>query len=107
MEQHGLFPGQPGDAGAEYMNILTNVVSPVSRGNVSLVSSNPFAHPAINPNLLGSEFDKYVMTYALRAAQRFASSPAFEGYAIDPAAAYGGAQTDAELEAYATSYSGT
>jgi choline dehydrogenase-like flavoprotein len=106
-EQHGLFPGQPGDPGAEYMNILTNVISPVSRGEVSLASSDPFAHPIINPNLLGSDFDKYVLTYALKAARRYASSAAFKGYAVNPAAAYGGATSDADLEAYAATYSGT
>lgn len=89
------------------MGIFTNVISPHSRGSVSLTSSNPFAHPAIDPNILGSPFDKHVMTYALRAAQRFTGAKAFQGYVVDPLGAYANATTDAELEAYASANAGT
>jgi choline dehydrogenase-like flavoprotein len=104
--QHGP-AGAPTPAGQKSMGIFMNVISPHARGSVTLTSSNPFAHPAIDPNILGTPFDKYVLSYALRAAQRFTGAKAFKGYVVDPLGAYGNATTDAELEAYASANAGT
>jgi choline dehydrogenase-like flavoprotein len=89
------------------MRVSTNVISPRARGSVTLTSNDSFAHPAIDPNLLGSPFDKHVLSYALKAARRFTGSQAFKGYIIDPVGSYGNATTDAELEAYASANAGT
>ncbi|KAJ3572197.1 hypothetical protein NP233_g3243 [Leucocoprinus birnbaumii] len=67
------------DSGA-YFSIINVVVSPTSRGNITLASKDPFAHPIINPNLLDTDFDKQTMIYSVRAAQRFAASQAFNDY---------------------------
>jgi len=79
------------------MVIGTVVVTPISRGTVLITSNNPFDPPAINPNLLDSEFDMFAMREAIRAARRFAKAPVFSDYIIrleDTAV------TDAELDVF-------
>jgi choline dehydrogenase len=50
---------QPLD-GRKYVGILGALVAPLSRGNVTLKSSNPLDAPAINPNWLSSPVDQEV-----------------------------------------------
>jgi choline dehydrogenase-like flavoprotein len=107
VNQHGLFPNQQVEPGKKYMTILTNVISPLARGTVSLASSNPFTLPLVNPNLLGSSFDIHVLVYALKAIQRFAQAKPLEGYILGRYGAFGEANTDAELEAYARATAAT
>jgi choline dehydrogenase-like flavoprotein len=89
------------------MSIITNVISPIARGTVTLASSDPFTLPLVNPNLLGSPFDVHVLVYALKATQRFAKANAFKDYIIGRSGAFGEANTDAELEAYARANAAT
>jgi hypothetical protein len=89
------------------MGMATNVIATSARGNVSLVSSDPFTKPNVNPNLLGSPLDKYIAAYMLKAAQRFANSTAFKGYVLDYKGNYGNLTTDEELENYASENAGT
>jgi hypothetical protein len=51
---------------------------------VAINTSDPFAAPLINPNLLGTDFDFEVMKFAIRSAQRFAAGPAWTDYIIAP-----------------------
>jgi hypothetical protein len=89
------------------MNLFTNVVSPMARGNVTLLSNSVWDHPAINPNLLGHDYDMSVMLYAIKAAQRFISAPAWKDYIVTQVGAFGNAKTDDELKAYASANGGT
>lgn len=50
---------QPLD-GKKYVGILGAMVAPLSRGNVTLKSSNPLVKPAINPNWLSHPVDQEV-----------------------------------------------
>ncbi|KAJ6534192.1 aryl-alcohol oxidase [Mycena capillaripes] len=75
------------------------VVSPASRGSVTINSSNPFADPIIDPNLLGSEVDFFIMREALKSAFRFAAAPAWRNYIISPFGV-NSTSTDAELDDY-------
>src|ERR1700712_3505933 len=83
-----------------WMTVGTVVVSPSSRGTITLNSSNPLDYPIINPNLLGTEFDKTVMREAIRSAQTFLRAPAFEGYIIRPWDLLGNRTSDEELDEY-------
>ncbi|KAJ6625796.1 GMC oxidoreductase-domain-containing protein [Mycena sp. CBHHK59/15] len=85
-----------------FMGIGTAVVTPVSRGTITLNSSNPFDAPLIDPNLLGSEFDLFVMREAVKNVQRFVTAPAWNGYIL---ASQINATTDAELDDYIRSES--
>ncbi|KAF9264090.1 aryl-alcohol oxidase-like protein [Marasmius fiardii PR-910] len=80
-----------------FLFIAVALVSPLSRGEVTLTSSDPLTHPVINPNFLDSEFDLFAMKEAVRTARDFLSSAAWNGYIIS---ATNNATTDAELEFY-------
>jgi choline dehydrogenase-like flavoprotein len=89
------------------MTIVGAVISPLSRGTVTLNSSDPFQRPNINPNLLGSPFDAYVLVQALKAAERFTHADAFKGYIVKRSEEWEHINTDAELEHYARQNAGT
>ncbi|KAJ7499481.1 aryl-alcohol-oxidase from pleurotus Eryingii [Mycena latifolia] len=77
------FLGPPPPAG-NFLGITTAVVSPDSRGSVTLNSSDPLVAPLINPSLLSSEMDKFIMRYAIRSALRFAAARPWKDYVIAP-----------------------
>ncbi|KZT22397.1 GMC oxidoreductase [Neolentinus lepideus HHB14362 ss-1] len=94
-------PGSPSPSTGNYMTIFSNVISPVARGTVTINTTNPFAQPVIDPNLLGTDFDIYVAVEAIKAARRFANASAWADYIIGPYEAWANTTTDAEIEAYA------
>ncbi|KAF9458550.1 aryl-alcohol-oxidase from pleurotus Eryingii [Collybia nuda] len=96
---NGMIPGMLPPTG-NFMSIFAAVVSPTSRGSITLASNNPFDPPNIDPGLLRSEFDILVMRHAARSAQRFVSARAWEGYILAPFGDLANATTDAELDAY-------
>ncbi|KAJ7772263.1 aryl-alcohol-oxidase from pleurotus Eryingii [Mycena metata] len=67
-----------------FMGVITAVVSPTSRGSITLATSDLLAPPLINPNLLGSEVDFLIIREAVKSAFRFASSPSWKNYVISP-----------------------
>ncbi|KAJ7495821.1 aryl-alcohol-oxidase from pleurotus Eryingii [Mycena galericulata] len=80
-----------------FFGIVPAVVSPAARGSVTINSNEPLAVPVINPNLLGSEVDFFIMREAVKSALRFASAPAFAGYVISPFGV-NSTSTDAQLD---------
>ncbi|KAH9054889.1 aryl-alcohol-oxidase from pleurotus Eryingii [Lactarius vividus] len=95
---------QPPTTG-HYMSIATIVLTPTSRGSITLASTNPFDAPNIDPALLNSDFDIFTMREAVKAMLRFVAAPAFKDYVIGPFGALADAKTDAEIEAYVRSQS--
>ncbi|KAJ7152972.1 alcohol oxidase [Mycena filopes] len=89
-----------------FFSISSALVSPTSRGYVELNSSDPLAAPIINPNLLGTEIDMFIMREALRASARFAAAPVFDNYII-AADSFNATATDAELDVFIRTNSGT
>ncbi|KAJ7659160.1 alcohol oxidase [Mycena polygramma] len=67
-----------------FIGIRGAVLCPMSRGSVTLNSTDPFADPVINPNILDSEFDLFIARKALKSGLRFASAPAWDNYVISP-----------------------
>ncbi|KAF8142428.1 GMC oxidoreductase-domain-containing protein [Mycena galopus ATCC 62051] len=68
--QHlGRNPEAYSETTGNFMTIVTAVTAPSSRGELTLKTSNPFDQPNINPNLLGTDFDLFVMTEAIGAAR--------------------------------------
>ncbi|KAI0270489.1 aryl-alcohol-oxidase from pleurotus Eryingii [Gloeopeniophorella convolvens] len=98
---------EPPPTTGHYMMIASNLITPTSRGSITLASANPFDAPNIDPALLNSDFDIFTMREAVKAALRFAAAPAWKGYVIGPHGALGDAKTDAEIEAYARTNSAT
>ncbi|GLB40422.1 putative aryl-alcohol oxidase [Lyophyllum shimeji] len=92
----GLTP-MPG----HFMDIGVIVVTPISRGTVSLRSTNPLDPPLIDLGFFTSGFDLFAMREAIQSAIRFVSAPAWKDYVIGPAGDLANATTDVLLEDYA------
>ncbi|KAI0653737.1 aryl-alcohol-oxidase from pleurotus Eryingii [Cubamyces menziesii] len=92
-----------------FMTILTIIVTPTSRGSVTLSSSDPFAPPTIDPNFLSTAFDLAAMRAAVRSAVRFASAPTWTGFLTGPAAPFAGVDVtdDDALDAWARAQTST
>ncbi|KAI9451426.1 aryl-alcohol-oxidase from pleurotus Eryingii [Lactarius psammicola] len=90
-----------------FMMIASNLMTPTSRGSITLASANPFDAPNIDPALLNSDFDIFTIREGVKAALRFAAAPAWRDYVIGPFGALASAKTDAEIEAYARSHAAT
>ncbi|KAJ6590378.1 aryl-alcohol-oxidase from pleurotus Eryingii [Mycena sp. CBHHK59/15] len=94
-------PGPPGGiqgAPGHFINFGVGMVSPVSRGSVTLSSSDPFAPPLIDPGLLTSDFDVIALSEGVKLAQRFVSAPVWRNYLGAPTVDLAG-MSPAELEA--------
>jgi choline dehydrogenase-like flavoprotein len=73
---------------------------PRSRGEVRLASSDPWAAPRVNPNVLGDPLDAAPLLHGLRLARRLGDTPAFAPYKATEVRPGRGARDDAELHAY-------
>ncbi|KAJ7693402.1 alcohol oxidase, partial [Mycena rosella] len=90
--------GPPPPTG-NFLGIISAVVSPTARGSVTLGSNDPLAPPLINPNILGTELDFFILREAIRSALRFASAPAWANYVISPVGV-NSTSTDSEFDDY-------
>jgi choline dehydrogenase len=73
------------------------LVTPESRGEISLRSANPLEPPAIHANYLSTEGDLQVVIHGVRLSRQLAHSKAFEAYRGDELHPGTDAQTDAEI----------
>ncbi|EIN11743.1 hypothetical protein PUNSTDRAFT_131898 [Punctularia strigosozonata HHB-11173 SS5] len=80
-------------------NLPVGCVSPSSRGSVTINSSDPFAPPLINPNLLADELDLsgYIVRQGLKAGMRYLAAPAWDSYFVRPLQ---NLTTDEQFDAY-------
>ncbi|KAJ6524246.1 aryl-alcohol oxidase precursor [Mycena vulgaris] len=97
----------PIPATGNFMTVVTAVTAPSSRGELTLKTSNPFDQPNINPSLLGSDFDLFVMTEAVQAARDFLKAQTWEGYVIREFEDLAAATDDVKLKAYIQTNVGT
>ncbi|KAJ6590381.1 aryl-alcohol oxidase [Mycena sp. CBHHK59/15] len=93
-----LTPGDLQGALGHFINVGVGMVSPVSRGSVTLSSSDPFAPPLIDPGILTSDFDVIALSEGVKLAQRFVSAPVWRNYLGAPTVDLAG-MSPAELEA--------
>ncbi|KAF8955190.1 alcohol oxidase [Flammula alnicola] len=98
--------GGPQPSG-NFLSINTIVTSPISRGSVTLSSSNPLQPPIINPALLASNVDLKVMTFALRQAFQFLTAPVWRNIVIGPIFNLTAQSTDTQFESYIKQNTGT
>ncbi|KAF8074145.1 aryl-alcohol oxidase-like protein [Lyophyllum atratum] len=92
-------------ASGNYMSILIALVSPTSRGSLKLASSDAFAQPIINPNMLAEEIDILILSEAVKAAQRLVKAPAWDGFIIAPFADSVNLTSDAAIKKYIRDFS--
>ncbi|KAJ7148659.1 aryl-alcohol oxidase [Mycena crocata] len=70
--------------GGNFISFQTSVVSPASRGSITLNSSNPFDAPVIDPALFLDEYDLVAMHIAVKKSVKFLSADAWKGYVLRP-----------------------
>ncbi|KAF9458889.1 aryl-alcohol oxidase [Collybia nuda] len=93
-------PNVPPPPTGNFMSVVLALISPTSRGSIKITSSNPFAKPLINPNLVATDFDIFTLVEAVKAAKRFVSAKAWKGYIQDAVGGLETAKTDKQIEAY-------
>ncbi|KIK58972.1 hypothetical protein GYMLUDRAFT_44993 [Collybiopsis luxurians FD-317 M1] len=71
-------------ATGNFFSLGIAVVSPASRGSMTINSTDPFAPPLINPGYFSSPFDIAAMRQAMRIALKYASAPTWKGYILSP-----------------------
>ncbi|KAF7330682.1 GMC oxidoreductase [Mycena sanguinolenta] len=60
------------------------VLTPTSRGSITLQSNNPFDPPLIDPGLLTTDFDMFTMRESIKRAYRFVQAPVWKDYIVAP-----------------------
>ncbi|KAJ7654786.1 pyranose dehydrogenase [Mycena rosella] len=97
----GLVPGH-------FFSINTAVVSPMSRGSITLNRTHPLTGPPlIDPGLLSNSFDVLALREGVKMARRFVEAKAWQGYILNEADPFANATTDAELDAAIRATAGT
>ena len=69
-------------------------------GSITLASSDPFAHPIIDVNMLSEPVDLAIMREALRSARKLFSAPVFEGSVFESLYPPSNLTTDDELDSF-------
>ncbi|KAF5349539.1 hypothetical protein D9756_008782 [Leucocoprinus leucothites] len=73
---------------------------PVSRGSVSLNTSDPFAHPVVDLGLLSEDQDIAILREAIRSARRMYSAPVFKDSVSESILPAANVTSDEDLDAY-------
>ncbi|KIJ50047.1 GMC oxidoreductase [Sphaerobolus stellatus SS14] len=81
-----------------FIAIIPVVVTPVSRGSVTLSSNDPFADPLIDPALLKEEFDLITLREGVKKAKLFFTAPAWKDYIIGLTGPLANATTDTQID---------
>ncbi|KAF7375489.1 Choline dehydrogenase, mitochondrial [Mycena sanguinolenta] len=90
----------PLPSSGHFMTIVTALTSPAARGSVTLNTSNPFDQPNINPNMLGTDYDMFLMESAVTAVMKIAAADAWKDYIIKPFEDLAAATTPDALKSY-------
>ncbi|KAK6980925.1 aryl-alcohol oxidase [Favolaschia claudopus] len=88
-------PGLPG----HFISLTMAMISPVSRGSITLSSADPFADPLIDLGVLADDFDALALTEGIAQALKFVSGPAWTNFIIAPVTDLG-AMSPLELTAH-------
>lgn len=89
---------QPLD-GKKYVGILGAMVAPLSRGNVTITSSNPLIKPAVNPNYLSHPADRELAVAWYRRMREIFTTPDYAAQLEKPGSeAYPGLEYQSDEE---------
>ncbi|KAJ8507343.1 hypothetical protein ONZ45_g10276 [Pleurotus djamor] len=102
-----FLPGIVGLPGNNFV-VLTYLLTPFSRGSVTIPSADPFASPLIDLGILQHEFDRAGAREAIRASKRFLSHPVWRDYIIGPVGQLGTIDltVDEEVDAFIKNQAG-
>jgi len=76
------------------------LMNPLSRGSVTLASSDPFDAPVIDTGALTSGFDVFAAVHGLKTAIKFVTAPVWKDYIIQITSPPANATSDAEFEQF-------
>ncbi|PMN70201.1 GMC family oxidoreductase [Enterovibrio norvegicus] len=104
-----LSADKPGDGVHPFSAFTASVcqLRPYSRGSVKITSTDPLAHPAIQPCYLSDERDHTVIINAIKVARNIASTPPLSEHILSEYVPGDKYQTDEELLVAAREYSQT
>ncbi|KAF7303842.1 GMC oxidoreductase [Mycena indigotica] len=94
--------GGPGSSGTQVGHFVTtslSMVTPASRGSISINSSDPFSAPLIDTGLLQDEFDIFTVREAIKRAQLFFTAPNWRNVVIGPTQNFDN-MTTAEMDTF-------
>ena len=83
------------------------LLRPVSRGSVTLASSDPLAPPLIDPNFLAERDDVDRLVRGFKLVRKILAQPALASQGGQESAATASAQTDAQIEQFIRSHADT
>ncbi|KAK0241273.1 aryl-alcohol-oxidase from pleurotus Eryingii [Armillaria nabsnona] len=69
-------------ATGNYFTTTVVLLCPLSRGSITINSTNPLDPPLIDPNFLSHPQDIMAMQYAVEGAQKFVSAPVWKDYIL-------------------------
>jgi hypothetical protein len=81
------------------------LVAPISRGSVTINSSDPFVPPIIDPNFLSHPMDVHTLKVAISNAIRFTAAKPLGDYILSPDGDFASGDDD-KVEAYIRNNSG-
>ncbi|KAF9256013.1 alcohol oxidase [Marasmius fiardii PR-910] len=84
-----------------FFSAPATLLTPTSRGTISINTTEPFDQPVINFGCLTTAFDVFGLREAIKSVWRFVGASAWDGYIIGSAVAISPASSDEELETYA------
>ncbi|KAF7375824.1 GMC oxidoreductase [Mycena sanguinolenta] len=67
-----------------FISFTMVVLTPTSRGSITLQSNNPFDPPLIDPGTLVTDFDRFATRESIKKAYRFVEAPVWKDYIIAP-----------------------
>ncbi|KAF9012815.1 aryl-alcohol-oxidase from pleurotus Eryingii [Hymenopellis radicata] len=83
-----------------YLTVISAVVSPTSRGNTTIPSTNPWDAPIIDLQLFSTQYDIDAMVQSLKDAQTIVASEPWADYVLGPFGDLVNATTDGDLAEY-------
>ncbi|KAJ6591127.1 hypothetical protein DFH09DRAFT_1138685 [Mycena vulgaris] len=83
-----------------FLSVPATLLTPTSRGNVQLRSSDPFDPPLIDVASLNTDFDIFGLREAVKMTHRFLNASAWQEYILKPFSNLEFGATDDEIETY-------
>ncbi|KAG7095924.1 hypothetical protein E1B28_006608 [Marasmius oreades] len=83
-----------------FFSAPATLLTPTSRGTITINTTEPFDQPIINFGCLTTPFDLFALRESVKSIWRFVSAAAWKGCILGPAVTISPSSSDAELESY-------
>ncbi|KAK7052825.1 hypothetical protein VNI00_004144 [Paramarasmius palmivorus] len=92
--------GEMGKPGKRYLSFLIGLQHMLGRGTIHITSADPFAPPAVNPNVLKEEVDLEILVDSFKFIRHLISTPAYKDVVVEEVLPGPNVKTDEELKEY-------